>query len=170
MEKLGRAVVEIPVYAPDSTCIGFDSFSKHDRLLLRFSILYWPLGGAVVCVFSNVKRFAKLLWLIPRGVVLTGDCEYWCRKLLLACLMRRVVVAVKPRGRGKYPIGLKVDLSWYWVRKVCEQVFGYLAKRRRVLLARTGGGAVVLLLLLLAGYNLTALWRGIRILEYFTCV
>jgi len=62
---------------------------------------------------------------------------------------------------------LKVDMGWYWARKLCEQVFGHLAKRRRLLLAKTVEGAVVLLLLLLAGCNLAALWRGVGILELF---
>ena len=167
-EKLGRAILNHPVFALDSTYIGFDRFSKHGRLLLRFSILYWPLGGAVACVFNGARRFSKLVWLLPQWAVLTGDSEFWCRSLLLACLARGVTVAIKPKGRGRRPIGLKVDMGWYWARKVCEQVFGHIAKRRRLLLAKTGRGAVVSILLLLAGCNLIALWRGARILELFT--
>ena len=28
-------------------------------------------------------------------------------------------------------LGLKVDMSLHWLRRMCEQVFGHLAKRRR---------------------------------------
>lgn len=58
-------------------------------------------------------------------------------------------------------------MGWYWARRVLEQVFGHVAKRRRVLLAETREGAVVLVLLVLAGCNLVAFWRGASILRLF---
>lgn len=78
----------------------------------------------------------KLGWAVLAG-------EFWCRDLLLACLARGVAVAIRPRGAGRRPVGLKVDMGWYWVRKLCEQVFGCLAKRRHLLLSKTVEGAVV---------------------------
>jgi len=166
--KFGRAVVDYAFYTVDSTCIGFDSFSGSGRLLLRFAVLYWPVGGAVACVFGGAKCLAELVGLVPRWGVLIGDGEFWCRRLLLACLGRGVRVAIKRRGRA--PLGLRVDMGCYWVRKVCEQVFARVAKCRRVFPAKTGSGAVVLLLLFLAGCNLATLWRRARLLEMFACI
>jgi len=80
-------------------------------------------------------------------------------------MCRGITVAIRQRGRS--PLGLKVDMSLYWLRKICEQVFGHIAKRRRIPQAKTGDGAVVLLLLLLAGCNILALWRSTKLLEQF---
>ncbi len=161
--KLGRAVIE-SVYAVDSTCIGFDSFSIRGRRLLRFCVLYWLLGGSVACVFTSARRLVEFIRLVPRRAVLAGDGEFWCCSLF-ACICRGITVAIRRRGRG--PLGLKVDMSLYWLRRMCEQVFGHLVKRRRILQAKTGDGAVVFLLLLLAGCNILALQRGARLLEQF---
>jgi len=62
---------------------------------------------------------------------------------------------------------LKVDMSLYWLRRMYEQVFGHIAKRRRILQAKTGDGAIVLLLLLLAECNIIALWRSTKLQEQF---
>jgi len=163
--KLGRVILEKTVYAVDSTCISFDSYSRAGRRLLRFAVLSWPVGGAVVCAFDRACSLAGLVNLIPSGAVLAGDGEFWCRKVLLACLARWIAVAIKPRGKA--PLGVRVELERYWVRRVCEQVFACMVKRRRVLLARSERGAVVALLLALASHNLVALRRRIELLRLF---
>jgi len=49
-EKLGCKLVDYAFYAVDSTCMGFDSFAGSGRRLLRFAVLYWPMGSAIACV------------------------------------------------------------------------------------------------------------------------
>ena len=49
-KKLGCKLVDYAFYAVDSTCAGFDSFAGSGRRLLKFAVLYWPMGSAIACV------------------------------------------------------------------------------------------------------------------------
>ncbi|RLE61843.1 MAG: hypothetical protein DRJ32_00235 [Thermoprotei archaeon] len=83
-------------------------------------------------------------------------------------MRRDITVTIRPKGKA--PLGLRVDMNYYWARKLCEQVFGYIAKRRRILYAKTVERAIVLPLLLLASHNLAVLWRSAKLLDMFACI
>ena len=73
-----------------------------------------------------------------------------------------------PGAASHRPVGLSVDMSKYWVRKLCEKVFGAAERRRASTLrfrsAKAGGKAV---LLVFAGHNLLRLWVSGRLFDAF---
>jgi|GEM_PF-2398931 len=172
--RLGGAVGHIQLYAADTFYVVLDGYAtrivkgveKDVKEAVRATALVWVPESCVVAVVSSAKAASGWVELLPRGSLLTGDGEFDCRELLLACLANGVKVAI-PGAASHRPVGLGVDMSKYWVRKLCEKVFGAAERRASTLRfrsAKAGGKAV---LLVLAGHNLLRLWVSGRLFDAF---
>jgi len=173
--RLKGAVSHILLYATDTSYVVLDGYVtrfvkgvfKDVKGVVKVTALVWIPENCVVAVVSSAKAISSWIKLLPQNSLLIGDKEFYCRELLLACVANRVKVAIPSVGSRK-PIGLSVDVTKYWARKLCERVFGAIERRGASTLrfrsVEAGRRAV---LLAFVGHNLVRLWVSGRLFDAF---
>jgi len=173
--RLNGAVSHILLYATDTFHVVLDGYItrfvkgalKEVKGLVRAIALVWIPENCVVAVVSSVKAVSSWVKLLPCNSTLVGDGEFYCRELLLACSANGVRVAI-PEVESHRSIGLSVDLTKYWARKLCERVFGAIERRGSSALGlRSVEAGRKAVLLVFVGHNLVRLWASGRLFDLF---